>query len=50
VVILCPVDTNLSKPPKNLKSKMSNPKVYFDMSIGGKAAGRVIMELRADVV
>jgi peptidyl-prolyl cis-trans isomerase A (cyclophilin A)/peptidyl-prolyl isomerase F (cyclophilin D) len=29
---------------------MSNPKVYFDMSIGGKSAGRVIMELRADVV
>ncbi|KAL3944364.1 MAG: hypothetical protein SGBAC_001568 [Bacillariaceae sp.] len=29
---------------------MSNPKVYFDMSIGGKAAGRVVMELRADVV
>ncbi|CAJ1940108.1 unnamed protein product [Cylindrotheca closterium] len=29
---------------------MSNPKVFFDMSIGGKAAGRVTMELRADVV
>jgi len=29
---------------------MSNPKVYFDITIGGKPAGRVIMELRADVV
>ena len=28
----------------------SNPKVYFDITIGGKPAGRVIMELRADVV
>lgn len=28
----------------------SNPKVYFDISIGGKPAGRVVMELRADVV
>ncbi|GKY94259.1 hypothetical protein MPSEU_000391700 [Mayamaea pseudoterrestris] len=29
---------------------MSNPKVFFDMSIGGKPSGRIIMELRADVV
>mmetsp|Transcript_16103 Transcript_16103/g.24057 ORF Transcript_16103/g.24057 Transcript_16103/m.24057 type:complete len:165 (+) Transcript_16103:434-928(+) len=29
---------------------MSNPKVYFDITIGGKNAGRVVMELRADVV
>mmetsp|Transcript_18540 Transcript_18540/g.33550 ORF Transcript_18540/g.33550 Transcript_18540/m.33550 type:complete len:166 (+) Transcript_18540:90-587(+) len=29
---------------------MSNPKVFFDITIGGKPAGRVIMELRADVV
>jgi len=26
------------------------PKVYFDITIGGSAAGRIIMELRADVV
>ena len=29
---------------------MANPKVYFDITIGGKSAGRVVMELRADVV
>jgi peptidyl-prolyl isomerase F (cyclophilin D) len=29
---------------------MSNPKVFFDMTIGGQAAGRIAMELRADVV
>jgi peptidyl-prolyl isomerase F (cyclophilin D) len=29
---------------------MSNPKCYFDISIGGKPAGRIVMELRADVV
>jgi len=28
----------------------SNPKVYFDISIGGRDAGRITMELRKDVV
>mmetsp|Transcript_44710 Transcript_44710/g.70798 ORF Transcript_44710/g.70798 Transcript_44710/m.70798 type:complete len:173 (-) Transcript_44710:161-679(-) len=28
---------------------MSNPTVYFDMTIGGASAGRIVMELRADV-
>ena len=28
----------------------ANPRVYFDVSIGGKPAGRITMELRADVV
>merc|ERR1712151_341294 len=30
-------------------SAMANPKVFFDMTIGGAAAGRIVMELRADV-
>mmetsp|Transcript_22127 Transcript_22127/g.49461 ORF Transcript_22127/g.49461 Transcript_22127/m.49461 type:complete len:165 (+) Transcript_22127:143-637(+) len=29
---------------------MSKPQVFFDITIGGKAAGRIVMELRADVV
>eukprot|EP01101_Sappina_pedata_P006688 TRINITY_DN33_c0_g1_i3.p1 TRINITY_DN33_c0_g1~~TRINITY_DN33_c0_g1_i3.p1 ORF type:complete len:182 (+),score=85.18 TRINITY_DN33_c0_g1_i3:49-546(+) len=28
----------------------TNPRVFFDITIGGKAAGRIVMELRADVV
>lgn len=29
---------------------MARPRVFFDISIGGKQAGRIIMELRSDVV
>lgn len=29
---------------------MANPKVFFDIAIDGNPAGRVVMELRADVV
>ena len=27
-----------------------NPRCFFDITIGGKAAGRIVMEIRADVV
>lgn len=33
-----------------LSCRRSNPKVFFDITIGGAAAGRIVMELRADVV
>jgi len=29
---------------------MANPRVFFDITIGGASAGRIVMELRADVV
>lgn len=29
---------------------MANPQVFFDISIGGEPAGRIVMELAADVV
>merc|ERR1711865_428871 len=32
------------------QDKMSNPIVFFDMTIGGSPAGRIEMTLRADVV
>lgn len=45
----------IESPPLSLEQPfcsqtMPNPKVFFDISIGGKAAGKIVMELRADVV
>jgi len=30
--------------------KLTNPRVYLDITIGGVAAGRIVIELRADIV
>ena len=32
------------------KPKLVNPKVFFEISISGRPAGRIVMELRADIV
>lgn len=46
--------SNLGEPgiaPDNFfKSNMSNPRVFFDMVADGAALGRIVMELRADIV
>jgi cyclophilin family peptidyl-prolyl cis-trans isomerase len=34
----------------SIQRKMSNPKCFFDITIDGKAAGRIVFQLRADVV
>ncbi|HIK44115.1 MAG TPA: peptidylprolyl isomerase [Leptolyngbyaceae cyanobacterium M65_K2018_010] len=31
------------------ESESANPRVFFDITIGGVSAGRIVMELRADV-
>ncbi|KAJ4444201.1 peptidyl-prolyl cis-trans isomerase [Periplaneta americana] len=35
---------------RNLSSKMGLPRVFFDMSADGQPVGRIVMELRNDVV
>merc|ERR1711959_740925 len=35
---------------RSIHFTMANPRVFFDMSVGGAAAGRIVMELRDDVV
>ncbi|KAJ4887045.1 hypothetical protein Rs2_26793 [Raphanus sativus] len=39
-----PENPKLSDP----SMKMANPRVFFDMTVGGKPAGRIVMELFAD--
>jgi len=34
----------------HIPTKMSNPDVFFDITIGGSKVGRIVMKLRADVV
>ncbi|KAJ3100862.1 hypothetical protein HDU96_010198 [Phlyctochytrium bullatum] len=36
--------------PPLKKTKVSNPRVFFEIEIGGASVGRIVMELRADVV
>merc|ERR1719379_1278717 len=38
-----------SRSPGRGGAAAGRPKVFFDMTIGGAAAGRIVMELRADV-
>jgi hypothetical protein len=40
----------LNEIPLEEASSPSNPKVYFDMEIGGQKAGRIVMELFASSV
>lgn len=35
---------------KKTEIKMSNPKCFFDITADGQSLGRIVMELRADVV
>ena len=42
--------TNLASAQSPPTTRAGNPRVYFDITIDGAKAGRIVMELRADVV
>lgn len=42
--------THFSTQANPISIKMSNPRVFFDVSIGGQPSGRIVMELFKDKV
>lgn len=42
-----PSQPSFLRSPLQPAPEMSNPRVFFDITIGGKAAGRITMEVRA---
>eukprot|EP00746_Dinoflagellata_sp_MGD_P074444 gnl/MRDRNA2_/MRDRNA2_30069_c0_seq1.p1 gnl/MRDRNA2_/MRDRNA2_30069_c0~~gnl/MRDRNA2_/MRDRNA2_30069_c0_seq1.p1 ORF type:complete len:368 (+),score=60.06 gnl/MRDRNA2_/MRDRNA2_30069_c0_seq1:104-1207(+) len=43
-------ETDHGAHPRKLQADQGKPNVFFDISIGGQRAGRIVMELRGDVV
>ena len=54
LVAICNISFFLFPPKQNKRTKTDvpsdNPVAFFDMTIGGEAAGRIEMTLRRDVV
>merc|ERR1712038_29901 len=48
--ILCLTSGNKSLKIPHIVTNMGNPRCFMDITIGGNAAGRIVVELRADVV